>query len=134
MATETRRSRDSQAWALAASQHWVVTLDQLLELGFTRAAVRHRLRIGRLRRLFRGVYAVGRPVVGNLGRWKGATLSCGPAAALSHRSAGALWRVADEGDAVEVSTPRRSESRAGIRVHRAWVSTVIRSVLRLRSR
>ena len=119
MATRTRRSRDSEAWALAASQHWVVTLGQLLELGFTDESIRHRLRIGRLHRVFHGVYAVGRPEVNRLGRWRAATLSCGSAAVLSHASAGALWELVDEGPAVEVSTPRRAESRPGIIVHRA---------------
>ena len=104
MATETRRSRDSTAWALAESQHWVLTTRQLRDLGFTEAAVRHRVRAGR-HPVFRGVYAVGRPTLSRLGRWKAATLSVGPGAALSHLSAGAVHEIAREGPAIEVWTP-----------------------------
>ena len=119
MATETRRSRDSAAWALAESQHWVLTTRQLRDLGFTEAALRHRVRAGRLHPVFRGVYAVGRPTLSRHGRWKAAALSAGPGAALSHLSAGALHEIAREGPAIEVSTPGRSKSRPGILVHRA---------------
>jgi very-short-patch-repair endonuclease len=119
MTTKTRRSRDARAWALAKSQHWVLAAGQLRDLGFTAEAVRHRTRDGRLHPVFRGVYAVGRPELEPLGRWKAATLTCGCDAALSHRSAAALWAIADEGARIETSSPRRAESRAGIVVHRA---------------
>jgi Protein of unknown function (DUF559) len=119
MDSEARRSRDREAWAIARSQHWAIALAQLCELGFSRAAIRHRVAIGRLHPVFRGVYAVGRAHLGDLGRWKAATLSCGPSAAISHLSAAALWGFATEGPRVEVSDARRAGSRPGLLVHRS---------------
>jgi Protein of unknown function (DUF559)/Transcriptional regulator, AbiEi antitoxin len=105
---------------LAARQHGVISRAQLLALGFSGAEIAHRLANGRLHVLFRGVYAVGRPAVSKLGWWMAATLACGEGAALSDRSAGALWEICSElPDRIEVSvpndTPRR---RPGIVVHR----------------
>jgi hypothetical protein len=49
-----------------------------------------------------------------------AVLACGPGAALSHRSAAALWRFGEEHrDFIDVSVRRASEARLrGIRCHR----------------
>jgi predicted transcriptional regulator of viral defense system len=47
--------------------------------------------MGRLRRLHRGVYAVGHRVLGREGRRLAAVLACGEGAVLSHRSAAAHW-------------------------------------------
>lgn len=83
-------------------------------------AIRHRLASGRLHRLMRGVYAVGRPQVGVRGRWTAAVLACGSQALLSHRSAAALWEMGGvHAGAVEVVVPAGLPSRRpGIRVHR----------------
>lgn len=69
---------------------------QLVELGFSAAAIRHRIETGRLHPLYRGVYAVGRPEVSRHGRWMAAVLRCGPSAVLSHRSAAVLWGIRRE--------------------------------------
>ena len=53
-------SRD--AWTLADRQHAVVTRRQLLGLGLTADAIKHRLANGRLHPVAREVYAVGRPL------------------------------------------------------------------------
>lgn len=68
----------------------------------------------------RGVYAVGRPVVGRRGRWQAAVLACGPEALLSHRSAAALWRIAryDSGLLDVVVPKEHPRRRPGIRAHR----------------
>ena len=89
-------------------------------LGFTESAIEHRVRMGRLHLVARGVYAVGRPHLDRDGRWMAAVLACGPGAALSHRSAAALWGFADEhADYIAVSVRRPSESRLrGVRCHR----------------
>jgi predicted transcriptional regulator of viral defense system len=78
---------------LAAKQHGVVALRQLTRLGMQPGAVKHQVRAGRLHRLYRGVYAVGRPDVTRHGRWMAAVLACGPDAVLSHRSAANLWQL-----------------------------------------
>jgi very-short-patch-repair endonuclease len=110
----------SAAWALARRQHGVVVRTQLLELGFTEEAIRHRVATGRLHPVLRGVYAVGRPELTRYGAWMAAVLCCGPNAALSHGSAGALWGITSDGRgpiavSIPAGPPRR---RPGIAVHR----------------
>lgn len=74
---------------LATSQYGVVEIGQLKRLGLSATGVRNRVAAGRLHRIFRGVYAVGRPTIDQRGRWMAAVLACGRGAVLSHRSAGA---------------------------------------------
>lgn len=91
-----------------------------MELGLSARAIERRLANGRLHQLMRGIYAVGRPEITRHGRWMAAVLSCGPSAALSHRSASALWGIGTEPIShIEVSV-RASSSlrRPGIRIHR----------------
>lgn len=113
-----RRSAD--AWALARRQHAVVSRAQLLALGFSADAIRHRLRTGRLHQIHRGVYAVGRPDLDQLGRFMAATLACGPEARLSHRSGAALWGLRPQrGGLIEVTVPSSVlHRRREVRLHR----------------
>ncbi len=106
-----------QAWGVARGRNGIVTRSELLRLGFSAKAIRHRLSNGRLHRVHRGVYAVGRPQIDREQRWLAAVLLCGEGAALSHRSAGALWGfVEDRAGEVDVSVRGRGEPRArGIR-------------------
>jgi len=76
---------------MAADQHGVVSARQLQAAGLNRPAVQVRVRNGRLHPVHRGVYAVGHGALTLHARFMAATLACGPAAVLSHRSAGALW-------------------------------------------
>jgi hypothetical protein len=46
-----------------------------------------------------------------------AVLSCGEGAALSHRSAAALWEIWPGAGPIHITTDRKSRSRAGIRRH-----------------
>jgi very-short-patch-repair endonuclease len=106
---------------LLSHQHGVVAKEQLRALGFSDAAIEHRLGIGRLHLVERGIYAVGRPNLTREGRWMAAVLACGSTACLSHASAAALWgfgRVSH--GPIDVSVLVRSRSR--------------RSTIRLRSR
>lgn len=108
-----------EAWGLAHRQHGVITREQLCELGFTPEAIEHRIRVGRLHRLARGVYAVGRPEVGRYGLLMASVLSCGRFARISHGSAGWLWGIAAWGERIDVVVPTRVfRRRPGIRVHR----------------
>lgn len=79
---------------LAAAQHGNVTRRQLLAVGLTRHAIRHRLARHRMYRVHPGVYSVGHRPVTWLQRAAAAVLACGPTAVLSHRSALALWDLA----------------------------------------
>jgi very-short-patch-repair endonuclease/predicted transcriptional regulator of viral defense system len=105
--------------ALAERQHAVVTLSQLQLLGLGRSGVSRRVRSGRLHRVHRGVYAVGRPSLTRHGRWMAAVLACGPKALLSHRSVGALHGIRQDNRAkTDVTVPRPSaRSRPTIDVH-----------------
>jgi very-short-patch-repair endonuclease len=107
-------------WALAREQHWTVARWQLLDLGFSRHWIDHRIAAGRLHPLRHGVYAVGRPHVTPYGRWMAAVLACGPTAVLSHDSAAALWGIRRGGaNRFEVSVlSERKRGPKGIAVHR----------------
>ena len=107
---------------LAARQHAVVALYQLIQVGLTAEAVRKRVAAGRLHPVHRGVYAVGHELLTIKGRWMAATLACGEAAVLSHRSAAELigLRTASTWRAIDVTSPTRAgRKRAGIAVHAA---------------
>ncbi len=110
--------RSRQAWELAGRQHGVVTRQQLLALGFNAREIEHRVARGRLHPVMRGVYAVGWPKLTRERRWMAAVLACGNGAALSHRSAAALWGIGAETSAtIDVSVCRRTRlRRPGIRV------------------
>jgi very-short-patch-repair endonuclease len=95
----------------------VLTRGDLLGLGFSGESIKHRIEKGRLHPSMPGVYAVGRPELTREGRWMAAVLACGEGAALSHRSAAALWKIEKEGGRIEVAIRRKSGlRRPGIRV------------------
>jgi very-short-patch-repair endonuclease len=94
MAGKTLQQISKAAWGLARSQHWVITRGQLLDLGFTASAIEHRIAVGRLHPIYRGVYAVGRRQLTREGYWMAAVLACGKGAFLSHRSAATLRGIA----------------------------------------
>ncbi len=106
--------------ALAGRQHGVVSSAQLRRIGLSDSAISRRTRAGSLHRLHTGVYAVGHTALGPRGRWMAAVLACGPAAALSHHAAGALWEMrATTFVLVDVTVPRTgARSRPGLRIHR----------------
>jgi Protein of unknown function (DUF559) len=89
-------------------------------LGMGERAIEHAVAVGRLHRVFRGVYSVGHRHIGQRGRLMAATLACGPGAVVSHRSAGALLKLLDEGPVVIDVIPRKAAGRGidGIRFHR----------------
>ncbi len=106
-------------WALVARQHGVLARWQLLSLGMSADAIKHRMTNGRLHPVWRGVYAVGRPQLSHEGWWMAAVLACGPHALLSHFAAAALWRVAPWIKRIDVSVPAHvARKRPGITVHR----------------
>jgi very-short-patch-repair endonuclease len=125
---DTRRRRidpapvDVRIAALAASQEGVVSRRQLLALGLHPRAISRRVAEGRLHPIHRGVYAVGHPVLAPRGRWMAAVLAGGPAAVLSHASAGALWELRPSAASrIDITVPHTSGARAqaGLRIHRS---------------
>lgn len=100
---------------------------QLLALGFSAAAIEHRVRYGRLHPVRRGIYAVGWPHLHPQRRWAAAILAgaageqgtrfptqpyLGNGAALSHRSAAALWGIGlEQPRRIDVTVLRRDAPR-----------------------
>lgn len=100
--------------AAAERQHDVVSFDQLRKLGLGVGAIKHRARSGRLHRMYRGVYAVGRRKVAREGHWMAAVLACGPQAVLSHLSAAELWGLLrDNRRKIDVTVPGRTRHGSG---------------------
>jgi very-short-patch-repair endonuclease len=110
---------DVAAADLAARQHGVVARAQLLALGFDAGAITYRVKAGRLHPVHRGVYAAGHRPPSPLARAMAAVLACGPDALLSHRSAGALWRILPTWPVRSDVTAPTSRRHRGIHVHRS---------------
>ncbi|HEX6698788.1 MAG TPA: type IV toxin-antitoxin system AbiEi family antitoxin domain-containing protein [Solirubrobacteraceae bacterium] len=105
---------------LARRQWGVVSLAQLGALGIGPRAAQRRAQAGKLRRVHRGVYAVGGAVLPREGRWLAAVLACGPGAVLSHVSAAVHWNLLAYAPArPEVSAPASRKGAPGIRLHRS---------------
>lgn len=118
---------------IAARQHGVVTIGQLLWAGLSHPAVQRRVRAGRLHRLYRGVYAVGHTNLSREGRWIAAVFACGEGAVLSHESAAHLWGISPRSPSiVHVTVPGHGgrERRRGIALHRSATLTLANRALR----
>lgn len=98
----------------------MVSIGQIEALGLSPSAARSRVQAGRLHRVHRGVYAVGRATLDARGRRMAAVLACGPGAVLSHRTAAHVLGLLPSSTAkVELSVPCASaRGRPGLRVHR----------------
>jgi len=104
---------------VAGGQHGVATRAQLLALGVTPKAIDHRVAVGRLIAVHRGVYAVGHAGLSDRGRIQAALLTAGPGAAASHGTAAYLDHLTPTLPAViHVTTlaPAR-RSRRGLIIH-----------------
>ncbi|HEX9109084.1 MAG TPA: DUF559 domain-containing protein [Longimicrobiales bacterium] len=116
-----RRDPDLVMRSLAARQHGVVSRAQLLEAGVAAYIIDHRLAQGRIDSLHRGIYRVG-PAPLRHEAEVAALLACGASAALSHRSAAALWGLLPEPSldaAVDVILPGAHRAPGpGVRLHR----------------
>ena len=117
--------RDAAIVEFARGRHGVVTTAELAAFGLGTDAVRKRANAGRLFRLYRGVYSVGRPDLTPAGRRMAAVLACGPSAFLSHRSSAAQHGLLDDHrrwcDVTVRGAARRP--RRNIRVHSSTTLT-----------
>ncbi|HWF50294.1 MAG TPA: type IV toxin-antitoxin system AbiEi family antitoxin domain-containing protein [Solirubrobacteraceae bacterium] len=109
--------------AIAGRQHGLITTRQLLRVGLTKGAIEYRTQIGRLHRVYQGVYAVGYRPVSPLAKAMAAVLAGGPAAALSHRSAATLWGIDNQWRSPLEVTTHSGRTRQGLRVHRSKTLT-----------
>lgn len=103
--------------AVARRQGGVVARRQLVP-PLSSSTVAHLERTGRLHRVHRGVYAVGRPDLTRSGREWAAVLAAGPAAVLCRRTAAAAMHVLDWDGAVEVAVPGSGRRVPGVLVFR----------------
>jgi very-short-patch-repair endonuclease len=130
------RHADEAVVALARRQHGVVTARQLLQAGVGPNAVTAKVARGWLRRIHRGVYAVG-ALESELTAPTAALAAYGRQAVLSHRTAATIWGLlpARAGDPIDVTLLNANRrSRPGVRVHRAQTAdTRRRHGLRLTS-
>ncbi len=84
---------DARIAQTARRQGGHVTRRQLLKMGVDDNAIAYRRRVGRLIRVHRGVYAVGRLPASPLDQAHGALLAAGDRSGLSGQTALALWRA-----------------------------------------
>ena len=96
--------------------------NQLLVLGLDADRIAYRIEVGRLHRLYRGVYAVGHVRLTQRGRWLAAVVACranGGESVLSHRAAGWLHGVlrSAPSNPIDVIATRAHRLR-GVRCHR----------------
>ncbi len=121
MATPILQAHAAAVWALVRRQRGVISRAQLIDLGYTRAAIRHRLRTGRLFEIHRGVYAVGRSELSIEGKWMAAVLAAGEGARLCGQSMAEHLGFRDRrGNSIEVVIPARYSRRvAGLTIHRS---------------
>jgi very-short-patch-repair endonuclease len=106
---------------LAARQHGVVSLGDLLALGLSSTAVQHRIARGSLHPVHRGVYAVGHTVLTRQGHWMAAVRAAGEDGFLSHRAGAELHRIVEWRPigTIDVSVPRTPGRHPGLRIHQA---------------
>jgi very-short-patch-repair endonuclease len=110
---------------LSRMQNAAVTAEQLHAVGLSRHAILARVKRGRLVPSFKGVYIVGDPELLPLAKESAALLSLGQNAVLSHRSAAAVWGLAQPNPQVIDVTAigSRPHKREGVRVHYAKTLT-----------
>jgi very-short-patch-repair endonuclease len=96
-----------------------VSRRQLLALGWSAEAIRHRVETGRLVVVHRGVYAAGRAELSDRGRIVAALLAAGPGAVASHWTAAFLYELIRTLPAVIDVTilGRGRRSRPGLHIH-----------------
>ncbi len=105
--------------AIAARQHGLVTIAQLLAAGLDHDAIRRRVAHGRLHRVARGVYAVGHVAISREGTFLAAVFEAGEGAALSHLAVAEHWEVRKyRAPVIDVVVPRGRRVRTATRIHR----------------
>lgn len=115
---------DARIAQLARQPGSLLTRVVLLEAGFGRGAIAHRLRTGRLRREHRGVYTADAGPLEPAGQALAAVLACGHGAVVADGWSTWLWglEAGPVGAPQVVRTGANREGPAGIRLRRtAWL-------------
>lgn len=116
------RDRWGAVVALAATQHGVISCEQLRGFGFSPSTIGRYAAQDRLHRIHLNVYAlVPDALLTPLGRRMAAVLACGTGASLSLHSAGRHRGLMDSSRTyIDVTVPTRGgRAREGIRIHRS---------------
>ena len=96
----------------------MITAAELRAFGVGKETLGRWVREGRLFRVHRGVFAVGRSSLSFEGRALAAVLACGPRAVASHRTGAALADLLPAPAFIDVTVPRTGATRRdGIRTH-----------------
>ncbi|HEY4937791.1 MAG TPA: hypothetical protein VIJ69_02075 [Actinomycetota bacterium] len=104
----------------------MLSRQQALEAGLGVGAIQHRLNTGDWQRIHQGVYRMRGAPVSWEQKLMAASLWAGPEAAISHRSAAALWKLdgIDAKDIVELTTTgSRNDVPRGLTLHRTKILT-----------
>ena len=108
-------------WLSRRGKYGFITWDQALAAGLTAVVVRRLVAQGHWERQGNGLYRINGVKETWRGRLKGISLRAGDRAAISHRSAAALWGLEgfEPWGRVDVTVPRSRRPRiAGVSVHR----------------
>ena len=110
------RSRNDRRYSIStaaigrlAERQWsVLSLPQLVQLGYNRMAVSRLVARGYLVRLYPGVYAVGHEPLRIEGQLLAALFHAGPGSALSHTTASWWWGITTTAPTtIHIATPNR---------------------------
>jgi hypothetical protein len=122
MTASARRNDFARLAALGARQHGVAARWQASALGFDDWWLDHAVRRSHLHQVTDGIYAIGHPGLGRLGRATAALLRGGEGTVLSHISAARTWGIVESSTKGEIhislASRRGLTSTDGISVHR----------------
>lgn len=116
---------DQRLVEVASSQRFLITREEVFDLGGSKDLIVNRLEGGRWLRVHAGVYQVDRRPLEWQSRLLAAVLACGPGARVSHRAAYRLWDLDGIRQApIEVTMPFGNLAvPQGVVVHRSRRST-----------
>jgi hypothetical protein len=119
------RTVEEKLRELAGRAHGVVTRAELLRAGITRNEIEHRLRIGALIRVHRGVYRVGHAAPSIEARYMAAVKACGDGALLAGRAAAHLFGLLKRPPSLPEVLCAKERHIKGLITHRARRSDVL---------
>jgi very-short-patch-repair endonuclease len=129
MPNQGRTHRGRALAELARRQHGVVATQQLAGLGFAKTTISEAVRLGRLHRLHRGVYAVGHEALSWEGRLSAAVLANEPAVA-SHLTAAWVWGLLrTRPGTFHLTAPTRRHRKERVIVHFAELDAEDRTIV-----
>src|SRR5690349_16132509 len=111
---------------VAQNQGGVVSRSQAIQAGLSPGMIKFRVRSGRWRQIYPGVYATFSGDLTRRTRLWAAVLSAGPGAALSHETAAELYRLVDKpAEVIHLTVPagRRVWPAEGVILHRSARAT-----------